>query len=234
MPKKQPAKPSPNELALLSPTQVARTAPNRPFSWKDGFPFPGVVVVMGDRGSGKTALAHWVMEQWYKDPKGPDHGALYMGTVGARAILPGWVTLPQSYRALPENSVIIIDEGQEHANARRFQSKENLEIANLVALSRQRKQLIILIAHQSRKLDIQLVMDASRIVWKMPTKGHLMFERRELQPFTARALQTLESVRGDKRKWAYVLDFHDLEFGPMRTKLASWWCEELSSGFRHL
>ena len=135
---------------------------------------------------------------------------------------------------LPENAVCIIDEGQEHANSRRFQSAANLEVANLVALSRQRKQLIILIAHQSRKLDVQLVMDASRVVWKMPTRGHLMFERRELAPFTARALQSLEAKKGDKRKWGYVLDFRNLEFGPLRTGLASWWCEDLSTGFAHL
>jgi len=234
--KDPPAQPQPQkpDLATLTPAKVAQTAEDRPFSWKDAFPWPGVVVMMGDRGSGKTATAHWIMEQWHKDRKGPANGAVYMGPRGAQAVLPDWVTLPQSYKTLPQDAVIIIDEGQEHANSRRFQSAANLEIGNLVALSRQRRQLIILIAHQSRKLDVQLVLDSSCVIWKTPTRGHLMFERRELQPFTARALQALDGVKGDKRKWAYALDFRNLEFGTLRTGLASWWCEELSNGFTHL
>ena len=46
-----------------SPKVVAQTAPDRKFKFKDAFPHPGVDLVMGQRGSGKTAMAFWMMEQ---------------------------------------------------------------------------------------------------------------------------------------------------------------------------
>jgi len=57
-----------------------------------------------------------------------------------------------------------------------------------------------------------------------------MFERREIAPFTARALTAFDGVKGDPRNWAYVLDFRDLRFGMVRTRLAPWWQESMSSG----
>jgi len=217
-------------LALPTPFTVARDAPDTDFKFNDAFPTQGVVVVMGDRGQGKTAMAYWVMHERHQRSKGKIGGTVLQAPKALKRALPDWVETPQLLMQIPRDSVVVIDEAQQIAHARRAMSDANLELANLVALSRQRNQLIFIITHHSRKLDLLNMMDASRVIWKKPLASHVMLERKEIKPFTNRAFQAFTAKGGDARKWAYVMDFQTLRFGFVPTKLAPWWTEEISTG----
>ena len=217
---------------LMTAKSVAEQAPDTKFKFRDAFPFPGVAVVMGRRGSGKTGLAFWVMEEYHRTKN--IGGAVFKAPSAMRKLLPDWVETPQRIRGIPEDSVVIIDEAQQVANARRSSSNDNLDLANLVALSRQRNQLIILISHHSRKLDMVDVMDASRIIWKQPTAGQVMFERPELKPFCQRAINKFSDQKGNLRRMAYVMDFESLKFGFTPAKLPTFWNDGLSTGMAGL
>ena len=221
-----------NGKGLMTAKSVAEQAPDTKFKFRDAFPSPGVVVVMGKRGSGKTGLAMWVMEEYHKS-KGLG-GAVFKAPAAMRKLLPEWVETPNRIRGIPEDSVVIIDEAQQVANARRSSSNDNLDLAQLVALSRQRNQLIILISHHSRKLDMVDVMDASRIIWKQPSAGQVMFERSELKPFCQRAITKFEEQKGNLRRMAYVMDFETLKFGFTPAKLPTFWNDGLSTGMAGL
>jgi hypothetical protein len=217
---------------LMTAKSVAEQAPDTKFKFRDAFPFPGVAVVMGRRGSGKTGLAFWVMEEYHRTKN--IGGAVFKAPSAMRKLLPDWVETPQRIKAIPEGSVVIIDEAQQVANARRSSSNDNLDLANLVALSRQRNQLIILISHHSRKLDMVDVMDASRIIWKQPTAGQVMFERTELKPFCQRAINKFSEQKGNLKRMAYVMDFESLTFGFTPAKLPTFWNDGLSTGMAGL
>ena len=217
---------------LMTAKSVAEQAPDTKFKFRDAFPFPGVAVVMGRRGSGKTGLAFWVMEEYHRSKN--IGGAVFKAPSAMRKLLPDWVETPQRIRGIPEDSVVIIDEAQQVANARRSSSNDNLDLANLVALSRQRNQLIILISHHSRKLDMVDVMDASRIIWKQPTAGQVMFERPELKPFCQRAINKFSEQKGNLKRMAYVMDFESLTFGFTPAKLPTFWNDGLSTGMAGL
>lgn len=221
-------------LALPTPLSVARNAPDTDFSFNDAFPQNGVVVVMGDRGQGKTAMAYYVMHERHKRSNGKIGGAVFLAPDGLKALLPGWIAKPQQLMQIPPDSVVVIDEAQQVAHARRAMADTNLELANLVALSRQRNQLIFIITHHSRKLDLLNLMDASRVIWKKPLASHVMMERKEIKPFTARAFHAFETLTGDSRKWAYVMDSQNLRFGFVKSKLAPWWTEQMSTGLAEL
>ena len=214
-----------------SPKVVAQTAPDRKFKFKDAFPYPGVYLVMGQRGSGKTAMAFWMMEQIHILSGGTMGGAVLKAPAGVKKMLPDWIATPNRIKGIPTDSVVIIDEAQQVANSRRSGSSENLDMAQLVALSRQRNQLIILISHHSRKLDMNEVMDCSRVIWKKPSAGQVMFERKEMKPFAERAVQKFAERKGNHHKVAYVMDFENLSFGFAQTGLASFWSESLSTGY---
>ena len=214
---------------VFSPKSVAENQADTKMSFKDSFPFPGVIVVMGKRGSGKTATAMWVMEQYHK--KNPKiGGVVHKAPSAMKKLLPNWVQTTRNIKHIPHNSVVIIDEAQQSANARRSSSNDNLDLANLVALSRQCNQLIILISHHSRKLDMVDIMDASRIIWKCPTVGQIMFERKELQPFCQRAVMKFQGLKGNKLKSAYVMDFENLRFGFTPAKMPDFWNNGISTG----
>jgi energy-coupling factor transporter ATP-binding protein EcfA2 len=220
-----------HSFGLSNPQQVAATAPDKKFRFKDAFPLPGVILMMGKRGSGKSSTAMWAMEEIYKHTGGRIGGAVLKAPSGIKKLLPSWVATPNRIKNVPTDSVVIIDEAQQMANARRSSSNDNLDLAQLVALSRQRNQLIILISHHSRKLDMNDVMDASRIIWKLPAAGQVMFERKEIKPFSQRAVDKFAQRKGNPQKVAYVMDFEDLQFGFASTGLASFWSEALSTGY---
>jgi hypothetical protein len=220
-----------NSLQLSNPKLVASTAPDKKFRFKDAFPFPGVAVMMGRRGSGKSSTAMWAMEEWHDLSNGQIGGAVLKAPAGVKKLLPEWVATPNRIKGVPTDCVVIIDEAQQMANARRSSSNDNLDLAQLVALSRQRNQLVILISHHSRKLDMNEVMDASRVIWKLPAAGQVMFERKEMKPFSQRAVDKFAQRKGNPQKVAYVMDFEDLTFGFTPTKLATFWSEGLSTGY---
>lgn len=222
----------PSKGVSMSPKQVAETLPDVKMRFKDAFPYPGVVVMMGQRGSGKTATAMWVMEELHKTLG--IGGVIYKAPNALKKMMPDWVEFSSNIKRLPHECVVIIDEAQQEANSRRSGSDANLDLANAVALSRQRKQLIFLISHHSRKLDMVDVMDASRIVWKQPSAGQVMFERKEIKPFSERAIAKYEALRGNKQRHAYCMDFSTLKFGFTKTNLPSFWSEDISTGMADL
>lgn len=224
-------------FSIPTPAQVAANTPDSKLTLWEAFPLPGVVLMMGQRGEGKTATAYWVMDKWHSKTNGAISGAVYRAPKpllrSFRAQGQEWITNPQQIDQLPSDAIIVIDEAELVGHARRSQSAGNLEMANLVALSRQRNQLIILISHHSRKIEVLDLMEASRLIWKRPTEGHIMFERKEMAHFTARALRAFDSIKGDSRKQAYAMDLERLRFGFIPTGKPLWWEESMSTGMRH-
>jgi len=69
-------------------------------------------------------------------------------------------------------------------------------------------------------------MDADAIFFKEPSFLHSKFERSEIREITREVKEQFGKLKGDRRKYAYVLS-HDYE-GFLKTPLPSFWCEELS------
>ncbi|MDD5510661.1 MAG: hypothetical protein PHI12_07625 [Dehalococcoidales bacterium] len=199
-------------------------------------PFPGTVVIMGDRRKGKTGLAFEIMD--YLHSKRDLPGCLFLPfqlEKPKRRLLPSWISVVTSLKDLPKKAVIVVDEASQTAHARRTQSGEAVTLDNLIGVSGQREQLIIFIAHHSSKLDRNVVMEAQRVIWKEPTQAHAMFERSEMQMFTRRAIEVFANIPTDRQKLrsGYVMDTSRLRFGLLTNNLPSWWCDELSRIFEN-
>jgi hypothetical protein len=195
-------------------------------------PFPGVVIIMGRRGSGKSGLAHEIMSQFHS--RRNLGGALLLPFTPKRRLLPSWIRVVPSIFQLPKRCVCLIDEAAQVAHARRTQAAAAVQLDNLISISRHRHQLILFISHHSRKLDLNLIHDSDRLFWKQPTEAHALFERDELQLFTRKALEFFASIRGEKaqQKATYVMDLHHLQFLHFNNGLPPWWCETISEGFQ--
>lgn len=209
-------------------------SPPEPTTMQKALPFPGVVIIMGARGKGKTGLAYEIMRQLHS--RRHLGGAVLLPRLlppKRRKVLPSWVKVVTSIANLPKNSVCIIDEAAQVAHARRSQSDMAVRLDNLVSMSRHRKQLILFISHHSRKLDINLIHDSDRLLWKEPTEAHALFERDELQIFTRKALDFFSGIKGEKakQKATYLMNLHQMKFQCFNNKLPSWWTETLSNGF---
>lgn len=203
-------------------------------------PFPGVIIIMGARGKGKSGLAYEIADQLYDRRHIP--GAVFitvtMTHLGTRLrkLLPKWFSVVTALDGLPKRAVIILDEASQMAHARRTQSSQALTLDRMVGIARQKQQLLIFISHHSRKLDPNLIHESDRVLWKQPTYAHALFERDEIRLFTYKALDFFNSIKGEKAqlKACLMMDFHSLKFARFNNQLPSWFSDELSHIFENM
>ncbi len=213
-----------------SPLKNVLSAPPVKLQLFKALPKIGVAVVLGCRGEGKTALALRIMESYHKR-YGMGGDFLYFPRSLARA-LPKWVKRSNSKEKMSFNSVCIVDEAAQEAHSRRSQSAENIEMEELVGLSRQRKQLILYLTHHSRKLDLNLIIDSDVLLYKRPSEAHYLFERSEVQPITRKVLDEFNAKvppRAKSQPWTFVINLHHLQLGWMQNPLPSFWADRLST-----
>lgn len=160
--------------------------------WSDIIPEPFVVLLLGERGSGKTALGHLLLEAFEDD----ERDAYIMGFPHEkRDLLPEWVDiLPDdiSQERWPEDSIVLIHEAHQVIHARRSMDAENLELDQLVTVSRHKNSNIIYDTQQSQRLDRNAVAAVDAILCRWPALMQEQFERREVKPIIEDAREALE------------------------------------------
>ena len=200
--------------------------------------FPGVYIIMGDIRSGKTGLAHEIANQMNQRRGIPAIIHMPKATQDIRRkiqrMLPKWMTVVADRSAWPKDTVVIYDEAAQSAHSRRSQSGDAVEMDDLLAISGQRRQLILFISHHSRKLDINVCTAVHRIIWKRPTYAHQLWERDEMSDFTAKAFDFFKGVKGEiaQKKASLVLDFDNFRFLQTTNTLPPWWNDDLSCLFQ--
>ena len=213
------------------------------------FRLPGVILIMGSRRYGKTALAHKIGEELHKTKKVPVILHLPPNTPGdlrkrIQKLLPPWITVTTKKEEWPKNCVVLYDEAAQSVHARRTQSGDAVELDNLIGISGQRNQLLIFICHHSKKLDINVVREVNYIIWKRPTYAYQLFERDELTDFTMKAFDFFngllkgkaltDPIRKMLKRNSLALDFDNFLFYSLENQLPTYWTEELSCLFEDI
>lgn len=219
-------------------------------------PFPGVVLIMGDRREGKTGLAHRIVHEMRQRKRihgKPPRAVLHLPKnvpdelkQRIQRLLPFegqgkrrdfWFQVMTKPQEWSNDSIIVYDEASQSAHARRAQSGDSVKLDNLIGISGQRNQLIIFISHHSRKLDLNVVTEVNRIIYKAPTEAHAIFERDEMSDFTYRALDFFEKINSDKKRKQNSLSLTlkpRIRFSQFTNGLAPWWSEDLSCLFHEI
>lgn len=149
-----PTAPGGDTANRSAPTPVSgqRTAPypEPDARWREVLVHPCVEVILGSRGSGKTALGYRQLELLR------DRGAPY--AVGlpqrVRHHLPAWVGLADRVEDVPQGAIALVDEAYLSYHARRAMTARGQAIGDVVNLSRQRRQTLIFIVQEARQLDV--------------------------------------------------------------------------------
>lgn len=223
-------------------------------AWGDILEEPFVTLILGSRGSGKTALSHRLLEVF--GDNGRD--AYIMGFPDERTdLLPEWVEPMEpttDHREWPNDSVVLVHEAHHILHARRSQDVENLEIDKLVTISRQVDSDIIFETQQSQRLDKNSVAAVDALIVRMPALLQEQFERRAVRPIIEDAsgvfdqyvtmhegdgyeyMEPDEDEHGVKlaKKHAYVHADRFVGEYPHEIELAEHWSEEISTVFGEL
>jgi len=188
---------------------------------------PAIVLVLGKRGGGKSALGYRLLEhlRYTASPY----------VIGlpkeARGLLPDWVGMAASLGNVPPKAIVLVDEAYLPYHARSSMAYESKAMSKTLNLSRQREQTIIFVSQEARQVDRNIASSANVVIFKGLWMLQLQFDRRELNLLAVQAKEAFATIRGDKRRWSFVYA-PDSDFsGLVENSLPTFWREKLSHVF---
>ncbi len=190
---------------------------------------PGVVLILGHRGNGKTALAIRIQEL-LRDVAAPYAVGLPRKAGG---LLPDWYGLADDFGAIPNNAVIYVPESYRFFHARATQSAQGRSVADLVNLSRHRKHTLIFDVQNAAQLDRNIVSEVDLALVKEPGPFQQGFERSQLRGVMDSARAAFAGVGpGRKKRAVWVVAPRDgIQGQLMENLLPTFWSDGLSRVF---
>ena len=209
---------------VSSPTSAQYVKTVSDSKWLEIIPHPSVVLILGRRGSGKSALSHRLLElsRFRSLP--------FVLGMPQQALkdLPEWLGVVNSPDEAPVDSTLLVDEAHIRFNARDSQKQMSREISWIINLSRQKQQTLIFVSQQARTIDKNIASTADVLIIKEPEPLQVKFERREINEIVKLAAEKFHIIKKDKTKWSLVYsparNFSDM----LTNELASYWNDRLS------
>lgn len=190
---------------------------------------PSVILVIGRRRSGKSALGYHIEEKIHKEL--PNLKIFVVSLPKEKHyLLPDWIIPVTNVEELPDNCVALIDEGAMKYHAHRWHKKETEVMDILISVSGQRHQTFIFITHTLRKFAVTLLLDINVLLVKKPSLLQMKLERNEFRKLIEeidREFNKLPKI--DVKRSVYVVS--DDYKGFIRNPLPSFWSEELSEAY---
>lgn len=182
---------------------------------------PSIVLIVGKKGSGKTATMCSILDDFHKKQ-------INVGIVAPKQtckMYPKWVKCVNPEKLdVPNNYVVGVDDAHLYFYAREWRSDIHKAFDFLARESRHKDVSIIYTTQQARVLDISLVSMCDVIIIKQPSLLQQLFTRKEIK-------KLFDGVRVQSKKHAYVIssDFKG-EVGPY--DFPSWWTPEISKSYK--
>jgi hypothetical protein len=196
--------------------------------WLNVIKHPSVVLIVGRRGSGKSALGYKLLE--YLRWKGQTYVVGLPQKV--KRLLPIWFGIVPSLEDVPPKSIILIDESYNLFHSRASASERARILSNLINLSRQREQTLIFVTQEARQIDKNIASSADVVVFKNPGIFQPEFERKELRKIAEEAKRMFAAISvKEKTKWSYVYAPVSDFAGMLENSLPSFWSGGLSRSY---
>lgn len=217
----------PHSPASLTPPAALVLPANLDAAWRQKITHPSVVMILGKRGSGKSALGYRLLElfRYVASP-------YVVGVPSfARRLLPDWIGIAPTLEDVPQKAIALVDEAYLAYHARGSMARDSRSMSQLLNLSRQREQTIIFVTQEARQADRNIASSANVVVFKDLGILQLEFERPELNKLAARATEAFATVQGDRREWSFVYA-PDADFiGLQENGVPTFWTPGLSRVF---
>jgi hypothetical protein len=123
-----------------------------------------IILIIGARGSGKTATALYFAEQ--AKIHGGHRVIYYVGTPENKEIYPPWFKFINDIDDVPISSFAIIDEAAIKYSARNFQKEENKDLTNQMVIARHRDITLVLITQNMNLVDINIRRLSDILIFK--------------------------------------------------------------------
>jgi len=194
-------------------------------SWSSILVPGSVILIIGKRGSGKSALGYLILEKLSYRMK------CYVVNLprSAHNLLPKNIGIVQDIEDAPFGSALLIDEAAIEFPARVSSPEKNRRLLGIISLARQRNQIIIFISQDTSYIDINILRGLSILIIKEPSPLQGRFERCQIKEFIEKAHLAFDRTTGDKRNWAYVAFSPGGYEGLINTPQPSFFSDKLSN-----
>ncbi|MCR4284451.1 MAG: hypothetical protein NUV97_00205 [archaeon] len=181
-------------------------------------------LILGARGSGKTAIGVKFLENIYTKSK---KKCFALGFKSEE--FPSWIKIVSDISELENDSWVLIDEGGITFNSRSSMSNANKMLSQLILISRHKNLNILFISQNSSNLEVNILRQADFLVLKKSSLLQKEFERKIIQKMYSDAQEKFEKYNPD-RGLAYI---YSGEFrGFISNPLPSFWKEGISKSFK--
>lgn len=181
-------------------------------------------IVLGSRGSGKTAFGIKLLENIQSKCKKKCYA---MGFKEEE--MPSWINVISNISEIENNSFILIDEGGILFNSRKSMNSANKILSDLILISRHKNLSILFISQNSSNLEVNILRQADFIVLKKSSLLQKEFERKIIQKFYE---ETLTSFKKFDKIVGLAYIYSNNFKGFVSNTLPSFWKESISKSFK--
>ncbi|MBT4824129.1 hypothetical protein HN695_04905 [Candidatus Woesearchaeota archaeon] len=181
-------------------------------------------IILGARGSGKTAIAVKLLENIYAKTKKKCFALGFK-----EEDMPIWIDVVESINELKNNSFVLIDEGGILFSSRRSMAEPNKLLSELMLIARHKSISIIFISQNSANLEINAIRQADYLVLKTSSLLQKDFERKKIKEIYEDVGDRFKKYKGVK---GITYIYSDEFAGFVDNPLPSFWSKKISRAFR--
>jgi hypothetical protein len=181
-------------------------------------------IILGARGSGKTALGIKLLENTHTKNKKKCYAIGF-----EESEMPDWIDVVDSISQIENDSVVLIDEGGVLFSSRKAMTNINKMLSDLILISRHKNIIILFISQNSSNLDVNIIRQADFLVLKPSSLLQKDFERKiigKLYDSLSNGFKKYQDTQG--LTYIYSDDFRGFVTNP----LPSFWKSSISKSFR--
>ena len=181
-------------------------------------------VILGARGSGKTAFGVKMLENAYAKYKKKCYAIGFHEDE-----MPSWINVVSDISKIGNDSFVLIDEGGVLYNARDFMSSANKILSELILIARHKNLSILFISQNSSNLEINILRQADFLALKSSSLLQKEFERKIVQKIYDKVEEQFKKFEGEPGA-TYI--YADSFKGFIANPLPSFWGIKISKSFR--
>lgn len=180
-------------------------------------------IILGARGSGKSAIGMKLLENMH---------AKTHRTVCAMGFkpetLPAWISSVQTVDAIPNNSVVLLDEAGITFSSRSSMSSANKLLSSLLLITRHKDLSVLFIAQNSSNLEINAIRQADFLILKPSSLLQKDFERSTIKDIYTEAEPHFKALH-QHEGLTYI--YSDAFKGFITNPLPTFWSQKTSKAF---
>lgn len=180
-----------------------------------------IIIVLGARGSGKTATGLRLLEDLRNATGKPTY------LIGFPEKVKGFIS-KDTIHNIKHDSLVAIDEAGHKFSARSSMSSANKDITDMINTARHNSLTLIFISQNSTNIDVNIIRQCDILLLKRPSLLQEYFERSVIKKLYQQ-VKPMFDVKGYK-KLVYI--FSDQYVGMMETELPTFWNEDISTAYK--